>query len=250
MSTFVSAFKLEKGMFTPPPHTAAKKLFTLESENFNKESCTIQKIDVSEWEGKDKYVVRIDGILSAEEAHAMITFTEEKRGYEVVKLNVGNGKEILCPEVRKGYRAVVDDKMLADELWRRISTVLSNDTQLHEASFNGKLGLKAVGLNERLRFLRYNPGDYFLPHNDGAYQRDDPSNLRYGERSYVTMQLYLNEGFEGGATRLLARDKSMGYDVVPKTGSVLLFQHDTYHEGSLVVTGQKYAMRTDVMYTS
>lgn len=241
MSLFNSKFQ----PFTPPRNQ--QKVFTLNGENFSKESCQVEKIDVSKWEGKDKYVMRIDGILTLEEAKALIKFTEEDRGYEVVKLNTGNGKEILCPEIRKGYRAIVDDVSIAQELWRRVSIVLSDDETFHTASFTGRIGLKAVGLNERLRFLRYDPGDYFLPHGDGYYMREDCS-----ERSFVTFQLYLNEGFEGGATRLLlARDCSsdMGYDVVPKTGSVLLFQHDTLHEGSLLVSGTKYAMRTDVMYT-
>ena len=36
--------------------------------------------------------------------------------------------------------------------------------------------------------------------------------------------------------------------VVPKAGRVLVFQHDILHEGSTLVSGTKYAMRTDVMY--
>ena len=39
----------------------------------------------------------------------------------------------------------------------------------------------------RLRILRYDPGDFFKPHYDGSYRRDN------GERSYITIQLYLNE---------------------------------------------------------
>ena len=39
----------------------------------------------------------------------------------------------------------------------------------------------------RLRFLRYDPGEYFKPHMDGTYQREN------GDRSYITIQLYLNE---------------------------------------------------------
>ena len=30
----------------------------------------------------------------------------------------------------------------------------------------------AVGLNERLRFPKYRPGDYFKPHQDGRYVRE------------------------------------------------------------------------------
>ena len=36
--------------------------------------------------------------------------------------------------------------------------------------------------------------------------------------------------------------------VIPKIGRVLVFQHDIEHEGSLLVQGTKYTMRTDIMY--
>jgi predicted 2-oxoglutarate/Fe(II)-dependent dioxygenase YbiX len=107
---------------------------------------------------------------------------------------------------------------------------------------------RAVGFNERLRFLRYDPGTYFAPHMDGSYERDDPSHPKYGEKSLVTAQIYLNQGFEGGATRMMGRNLSDGYDVVPRTGSVLVFQHDIFHEGSVLIAGRKYTIRTDVMY--
>ena len=48
--------------------------------------------------------------------------------------------------------------------------------------------------------------------------------------------------------------------VVPRAGRVLVFQHDILHEGSLLRclsptldpcrSGTKYAMRTDVMYST
>jgi prolyl 4-hydroxylase len=60
----------------------------------------------------------------------------------------------------------------------------------------------------------------------------------------VTCQLYLNDGFEGGATRFMDySDESLGYDVIPRTGSVLLFEHRLHHEGSMLISGRKYAMR-------
>ena len=33
-----------------------------------------------------------------------------------------------------------------------------------------------------------------------------------------------------------------------RTGSILVFQHDIVHEGSLLEDGIKYTIRTDVMY--
>ena len=101
-----------------------------------------------------------------------------------------------------------------------------------------------VGLNERLRFLKYSPGQYFKPHFDGSYRRPDGS-----EQSFVTVQLYLNQGMAGGDTTFLSNTRAEdNVAVAPRTGRVLVFQHDLLHEGSTLLEGVKYAMRTDVMY--
>ena len=78
---------------------------------------------------------------------------------------------------------------------------------------------------------------------DGVYLRDDKS-----EVSKITVQLYLNQSFEGGETTFLggANEKEA---VIPKIGSVLVFEHRLLHEGSILLSGIKYAIRTDVMYT-
>ncbi len=121
-----------------------------------------------------------------------------------------------------------------------------------------------VSLNERLRFLKYHPGDYFRPHCDGAYARPDGS-----EMSFITIQLYLNNcnpnpgmmskllgsgekyDFEGGATTFLTystESKQKRVPCYPKAGRVLVFEHKILHEGSEVTKGIKYSMRTDIMY--
>ena len=45
-----------------------------------------------------------------------------------------------------------------------------------------------VLLYYRLRFLRYDAGQYFKPHFDGSYVREDGR-----EKSFITIHLYLNE---------------------------------------------------------
>ena len=65
--------------------------------------------------------------------------------------------------------------------------------------------------------------------------------------------IYLNNGgpggdFDGGATLFHARDGTESVAVVPKAGSVLIFDHDLYHEGEKVTRGTKYALRTDMMF--
>ena len=43
-------------------------------------------------------------------------------------------------------------------------------------------------MNERLRFYRYDIGQQFDWHYDGYFERDN------GERSYLTLMVYLNDG--------------------------------------------------------
>lgn len=89
----------------------------------------------------------------------------------------------------------------------------------------------------RLRFYKYRPCQRFKMHKDGAWQET-------GLRSELTLLVYLNDGFEGGATRFKDRE------VLPATGAALLFLHDTWHEGAMVEVGTKYVLRSDVLYSA
>ncbi|CAL1535961.1 unnamed protein product [Lymnaea stagnalis] len=178
---------------------------------------------------KGKLAFVLHNVISREECQSIIDDTE-KRGYDVALLNVGQDKQALVTEVRNSKRCIIDSVEYADELWSKIKEFVPE-------VFKGR---KILGLNERLRFLRYEPGDYFRCHLDGSFVRDN------GETSLITLMLYLNEDFEGGATTFIGRDDSK-VPLIPKTGSVLLFEHFIYHEGSEVIKGRKYAMRTDIM---
>jgi hypothetical protein len=57
--------------------------------------------------------------------------------------------------------------------------------------------------------------------------------------------LYLNGGFEGGATVFLEGTKDR---VQPVAGMALVFQHNIYHEGERLESGVKYIMRSDAMF--
>jgi len=54
--------------------------------------------------------------------------------------------------------------------------------------------------------------------------------------------IYLNAGAVGGDT------KFENASVTPKAGLALVFDHYVLHEGSRVLEGQKYVLRSDVMY--
>ena len=136
------------------------------------------------------------------------------------------GGEIVRPEIRNNARVMIDDEKTAALLWERIKAEVP-------AFLNGR---QAIGVNERLRFYRYDPGQQFAAHVDGNFTRAS------GERSLLTLMVYLNEGFEGGETVFNETT------IKPETGLALIFQHALMHEGAAVTSGRKYVLRSDVMY--
>lgn len=187
---------------------------------------------------KGKLAFFLDNVLSPKECQEFIDEMESGEDFKDALVNVGAGQQKMMTDVRKSKRKLVFDKTKAEMIFERIKEFLPQEWEGHPI----------VSLNERLSVLKYLPGDYFKPHFDGAYVRDDMS-----EGSFITIQLYLNEGFKGGNTTFLDGKIEKGWTgkdvgVVPKTGRVLVFQHQILHEGSLLESGIKYSVRTDVMY--
>lgn len=251
MSVFTTPTKKE-----PPVFTAAEILVS--SDSWDPSVVKIEKYAVRE----PKFCVVLRNIASDAECQSLIEMSETI-GFSPAEVNVGGGKQIILKDIRNNDRCIYDSPGITEQIWQRVLRALeadekSKDELLHApwaAHHYSRPSLHAVGLNERMRILRYDPGTYFAPHCDGTYVRNmEAGPDRQGEMSFVTFQLYLNEGFEGGTTRFIARRQDengdLNYvDVVPKIGSVLLFQHDCYHEGAMVNSGRKYVIRSDVMYT-
>lgn len=170
----------------------------------------------------------IDGVLTPDECRALIARIEAA-GPKIAPVSYPGGP-VVDLGVRNNTRVMFDDPELAALLYARVVDRLP-------ATMSGG---SVVGANERLRCYRYEPGQYFAPHHDGAF-------VRYAhERSTLTFMIYLNEEFTGGETAIL----DLGEVVVPKTGRALLFQHAILHEGCEVKSGVKYAVRSDIMYRS
>ncbi|CAG8513463.1 6301_t:CDS:1 [Acaulospora colombiana] len=185
--------------------------------------------DVKRGSGHGICAYTIDHVCTPEECAALIELSESN-GYNPAMMDVGKGQQLIT-DLRKSSRYMRDDKKLADALWSRVRHLVPDQWEDYSS----------VGLNERFRFLRYDPGDYFKPHGDGNYQRPDGS-----ETSFLSFQLYLNDDFVGGETAFLYHNKKV--KVAPKTGRILFFEHSLFHEGALVESGKKYLIRTDVMY--
>lgn len=167
-------------------------------------------------------------ILSAEECRALIDLGEAL-GFESARIDgaLDGPHGFRAKQGRDNSRAAIEDATVATLLWSRLATKLPP-----------RNGLRPAGINERLRFYRYEPGQSFPAHTDG-YHADDA-----GRRSELTLLLYLNSDFEGGETVFTETGK--GYQ--PATGAALIFPHDLWHEGRPLKSGRKYVLRTDVMF--
>lgn len=192
-------------------------------------------------------------------------------------INAGMGKQVLATEERNCGRIIYDTPEIAAKLLTRLSPFLSELGLQRIEKKPLVTGLAGRGnaftlsrLNERLRFLKYEGGEYFRPHWDAFYTTSDRR-----ERSYYSIHLYLNGDGEqdvdefmremgkgegnrdkegkllGGSTSFLGQDLTRQVRVFPRTGSVLVFQqNDLLHAGDAVVRGTKYTMRTDILYES
>jgi prolyl 4-hydroxylase len=133
------------------------------------------------------------------------------------------------PTYRDQDRVMLDDPSIAADLLERL--------RKHLPPTMGELEL--VGLNPLLRFYRYKSAQRFAPHMDHWYQ-PDPQHI-----TLHTVLVYFNDDFEGGQTKF---QEQLDEVVVPKAGSVALFQHKLRHEGCEVQRGTKYALRSDTIY--
>jgi prolyl 4-hydroxylase len=171
-----------------------------------------------------KDIFLIENFWSVEKCDQYIARSESK-GYEAATVQTETGPRVV-DHIRNNNRVLYKDIALAQELWKELAP--------HVPQFIGDS--EAIGLNELFRFYRYQGGQQFRKHRDQSYIRNSR------EASYYTFMIYLNDSFKGGETRF--------NDLVvrPKKGSALVFYHYLEHEGTEVMEGTKYVLRTDIMF--
>lgn len=173
----------------------------------------------------EDHIYVVHDFLSHQECDELIA-KSEKLGYEEAKVNI-HGKQVLMTMVRNNLRVMYTDEAHAETLWNKIKEYAP-----------AQIGYsRAFGLNEMLRFYKYEEGHRFKMHRDGSHIRNAI------EASQYSFLIYLNDDFEGGETVFRS-----GTTIHPKKGSALLFLHGLRHEGALLKSGTKYVLRTDIMY--
>ncbi|EGC35404.1 hypothetical protein DICPUDRAFT_152270 [Dictyostelium purpureum] len=185
----------------------------------------------------------VNNLLTKEECDYYIKESERK-GYVTIE------KEFPT-HYRNNLRYLGKNDNLSELLWERLEPLfLSDDLEgVRPYGFDQGGIWIPVGLDNCFTFGKYLPGGRFKPHYDAVFA-DSPN-----RRSIYTLQVYLNEEFEGGTTDFFTHANPLELEkhiledsVKPVTGRAILFNHDTLHCGQEVLSGEKYIVRVDMMF--
>jgi predicted 2-oxoglutarate/Fe(II)-dependent dioxygenase YbiX len=212
-----------------------------------------ERIDIDQVPG----AFHLLGILTLAECQRMIDLTESL-GY------LQDAAVSLPRSVRHNHNATwVVDALTGDIIWQRCQPLMSDDKGI----FSGK---KALGINARFRFYRYQTGDYFKPHTDGAWPGSKVVDRKlltnaYSDRwSQLSFLLFLSDEYEGGHTQFFVEDnnpsqpaqnrhQSRTVNIKTTAGAALCFPHGMHplhcvHGSEEIVSGTKYIIRSDILY--
>jgi predicted 2-oxoglutarate/Fe(II)-dependent dioxygenase YbiX len=184
----------------------------------------------------DDGIFTIESVFSPLECRDLID-RAEAIGFEAATVRSADGP-MMMTKIRNNDRVVIDDVTLADQMWQRIQHLLP---ELDSAT--------PCGVDSQLRFYRYHPGQQFRRHKDGAVTNS------FGQTSKLSYMIYLNDQCEGGDTAFREYSAINGisqkteFIVTPTVGMALVFRHELRHEGTPVIAGVKYVLRSDVFYT-
>lgn len=168
----------------------------------------------------------VDDVLTPAECDAYMARMRAGRA-EVAPIVGLEGPEVDLA-TRNNTRVMWDDAGEADALLARLGERVPARLS----------GLRLAGANPRLRLYRYGPGERHGAHWDTVVEFEG------GVQSLVTFVVYLNEGFQGGVTDF----PELGQKIEPRRGRALLFQHRILHIATEVTAGEKFVLRTDVLY--
>mmetsp|Transcript_121252 Transcript_121252/g.220540 ORF Transcript_121252/g.220540 Transcript_121252/m.220540 type:complete len:650 (-) Transcript_121252:16-1965(-) len=172
-----------------------------------------------------KFARTIDKLLDPSECKQLIDLAESN-GFGLA------GSRGFNPYARFAMRCFIDAPQVGSVLTRRLASLLPTE-------YPPGSGRPLVGVNERCRFLKYVPGMHHSgDHTDCAHEDSRG-------RSFLTVQVYLNDSFEGGRTTFIS-DRLV--PIKPAAGRAVVFDHELYHRGGIVSDGVKYAIRLDVLY--
>ena len=197
----------------------------------------------------------VEDFLNAEECQELIHLanTISSKGFHYVTEAAHTDEDgtthiVKLQEANKHKLSVFEHAPTIAKLWNRLERAVS--PHISDFITNTRCG-KPIGLNPRLRVLRYDASDedVFDPHFDATTKVDQSTSL-------LTVLIYLNEGggndFDGGETCFLDSKSTKLNEttamVTPSTGAVVVFEHDLFHSSAPLKFGTKYILRTDILF--
>ncbi len=197
-------------------------------------------------------------VFSHEECQAFISATEGLGYHEDAAVSLGR-------HIRHNMNLNwIIDTFTERRIWARAAPFFND----HDSLYLGKMPL---GINQRFRFYRYEKGDYFGIHTDGAWPGSQvvsgkPIADAFGDRySLYTFLILLNDDFTGGQTQFFLDENDVTkparspqtasiQGVRTPTGGVLCFPHGSHplhclHASQEISQGVKYIIRTDVLFS-
>jgi len=148
---------------------------------------------------------------------------------------------------RNNERYVTDNDTLANQLFEKVKPYLPEKININSTieSENGVWNLKE--LNSRLRYCKYSANQYFHRHLDGIHYRNETT------QSKLTFMIYLNSAteFKGGRTLFFKTKETneIWASYIPKQGDLIVFDHNVWHEGEVLTQGEKFVLRSDILYS-
>ena len=200
---------------------------------------------------------QVHNVLSPSECQRLIAITEAL-GY------LPDAAVSLPRKIRHNDNVTwVVDELTVERIWQRCGFAFQN------LQIPG-VDKPAVGLNQRFRFYKYAPGDFFAPHTDGAWfgsavVNDQLIGDAFGDRySQFSFVLFLSDGFTGGRTEfylnpldayepLMDLADAVRVPVATPLGGAICFPHGGHpwhriHSSETITNGVKYIIRSDVLF--
>ncbi|KDQ60743.1 hypothetical protein JAAARDRAFT_204556 [Jaapia argillacea MUCL 33604] len=190
-------------------------------------------------------VLLIDNLFSVDECQKFIRFIE------------GLPLELTPPKKRGeadrlNHRFSINSVPFAQRLFTVLAPHLPEFLYPTSARRQADLRRPPHSLNSNIRLYKYTPSQHFGPHYD-----DSVRDTETGAKSEWTLLIYLSgveDGVLGGETLFYKDQRGKPREVItaPLTrGTALLHRHGQecmLHEGSMVQSGIKYVLRSDLMF--
>ena len=113
---------------------------------------------------------------------------------------------------------VKDNTELANMLWERVKEFVPDNLRSikpvpYMNSFTQGDEFMPIGVNEHMRFYKYDPGQSILKHDDyrmSRFRYAADTDEYYEQMSFLTLVIYLNEGFQDGKTLFWTKYATVG----------------------------------------